>query len=303
MTVLVTGGTGMLGAVLVKRLSKKFPVTAVARHPHDASVAACDLTRSADVEKLFGAARFAGVIHTAAYSDVDGCEADPATAHAANALATRYLASACGRLRVPFVYVSTDYVFNGLKTVPYTEDDRSCPINVYGMTKLSGESYTRALAPVSAVVRTSWLFGPGNPKSFVNAIAARLKKDGAADVLDDQTDSPTSVEDLSDALERVLSSLIESEKKGERRQETFHVCNAGETTRREMTVKIAEGLGLKNARIGRIDASRIPQRLALRPRYAVMSARRYESAFGVKLRSWQDALGDFLKAEAACASS
>ena len=304
MNILVTGGTGLLGAVISKRLGEHHAVAAVSRNPKGSSTAACDLTKPAEVEKLFSKQAFDAVIHTAAYSDVDGCELDPALAHASNALSTKYLAAHCGQKKVPFVYVSTDYVFDGRKRTPYTEGDRVCPVNIYGLTKLAGESYARALAPLSAIVRTSWLFGPGNPKNFVNHITAKLRKDGAADVLVEQEDSPTSVGDLSEALTHIVQYLVDAKKQSKPVHEIFHVCNAGGTTRYAMTVKIAEILGLKDARIGKIDKSAIPDRPALRPHpYVVMSCAHYEKTFGVRLRPWQESLEEYLKSPVSCASS
>lgn len=295
MRVLVTGATGMLGRVLAKRLSVKNEVTGVSRSGKERS-RVCDLSAEDEVKKLFHEKGFDLVIHTAAYSDVDGCERDPQLAHASNALATKYLAQACGSQKIPFIYVSTDYVFDGRKHSPYMEEDRTGPVNIYGMTKLEGEFHTKALAGVSAIVRTSWLFGPANPNNFVNAIIERLKKEKVVRVLDDQEDSPTYVGDLSSALERIGESLVSFAKKNPQtpRHEIYHFCNAGSTTRHEMTVKIRDLLGLKGVSVEKVDQKELPNRLAIRPAYVVMATRRYEEFSGTKIRDWQESLRDYL---------
>ena len=293
MRILVTGGSGMLGRALVRRLSAGHRVSAVSKSGGGgAAVAACDLTDARQTARLFVEPPEM-VIHTAAYSDVDGCERDPRLAYAANALAVRNLAGECRRLRVPLVHVSTDYVFDGRKASPYETDDPVFPINVYGLTKLHGEHFART-SPVHAVVRTSWLFGPGNEKNFVNAVLECLRKLGAADVLDDQEDAPTYVEDLSEALERIAVHLAGEAAAGREAAHTFHVCNRGSATRLAMTRRMNEVLGL-GARVGRAQTGQVAGRAAMRPRYVVMSPRRYEEFFGCAMRPWEESLADYLK--------
>ena len=155
--ILVTGSTGMLGRVLMSDWSHAHRVTGLSRRGSAASIA-CDLSDPEKVRKVFSKARFDLVVHTAALSDVDGCERDPHAAWVSNALASRNLAAVCGRKKIPLIYVSTDYVFSGEKRSPYLESDPTHPVNVYGMTKLEGEIQVKTLAWVSALVRTSWLF-------------------------------------------------------------------------------------------------------------------------------------------------
>jgi dTDP-4-dehydrorhamnose reductase len=299
MKILVTGGSGMLGRALVRGLAKRHAVTSVSKSGREGALP-CQLSDEAAVDRLFETSPFDLVIHTAAYADVDGCERDPALAHASNGTATRNLAHACGAKKVPFIYVSTDYVFDGKKNSPYTETDPVHPVNIYGMTKLEGEHYAAALCPVSVIVRTSWLFGAGNPSNFVNAVLARLRREKSVSVLDDQEDSPTYVGDLAEALESIGAATAEKAKKGTVSHEIYHVCNAGSATRYGMTLKMKEILGLRTE-VKRMDAAALAGRLAIRPRFAVMSTARYEKAFG-KLRPWEEALKAYLLKEGTCAS-
>lgn len=296
--ILVTGASGILGHVLVRRF--KNDVLGVSRSGrHDSRIA--DLSLPSEVRRVFDSHAFRLVIHSAAFSDVDGCERDPAMAYASNAESTRLLAEACSERGIPFIYVSTDYVFDGRKRTAYAETDAVGPVNVYGITKLAGEYFTKACKAPAAIVRTSWLFGPGNPVNFVNAIRSRVEKEPLVKVLDDQVDSPTYAEDLAEALEKIGTFL---EAQGGRRApaEIFQVCNAGQATRLQMALKIKECLGIKGVRIGRFDAKDLKGRVAIRPAHCVMSARRYEERFGAKLRPWEAALGEYLGQKAACGS-
>ncbi len=294
MRILVTGGSGMLGKVLVRTLSAAHQVVGVSKSGNHRTLA-CDLTDEKEVKKLFSAKPFDLVIHSAAYSDVDGCERDPKLAHESNALATKYIAESCKAARSPLIHVSTDYVFDGKKKSLYLENDPTCPIQVYGMTKLEGEYYAGTV-PVSSIVRTSWLFGPDNPNNFVNAVIQRLRREKIVKVLADQEDSPTYVKDLALAIQKIGDHLGSFSKKnpGQDTHDLFQICNTGVTTRYEMTKKISELLKLKDVQVEMLDKFPSESRPALRPRFAAMSAAHYENFFKAKLRPWQDSLSDYL---------
>ncbi len=294
MRVLVTGGSGMLGKILIRVLSAQHETIGISKHGKF-DTRPCDLTSQSEVEALFNTDHFDLVIHTAAYSDVDGCERDPKLAHESNALATKYLVSCCDQNRTPFIYVSTDYVFDGKKRSLYLETDKTFPVNVYGMTKLEGEHFANN-AKVSAIVRTSWLFGPDNPNNFVNAIVRRLYSDEIVKVLADQTDSPTYVKDLAAALQTIGEHLHRISRENAKKDIhlIYQICNSGYTTRYEMTQKIKDILKLKNVQIEKLARMPVENRPALRPSFVAMSTQRYEKEFKTKLRPWQDSLKDYL---------
>lgn len=291
-TVLVTGASGMLGRVLVRRLEKDYRVLALSKSGAHGTVA-CDLSLDAGISSVWQSKKPDLVIHSAAYSDVDGCEKDPQTARAANALSTQNLARLCEKEKTPFIYVSTDYVFDGLKKTPYTESDPTGPVNIYGLTKLEGEYHALSAKAPSAVVRTSWLFGPDNPKTFTSAIIDRLKKEKKVSVLDNQVDNPTSVADLSEALLRIAQWLEETDKKAPVK-EIFHFCNAGSTTRYDMTVAIRDYLRLHDHLVERMDLSKMQDRPAIRPAYVSMSTAKYEKFFSTRIRHWNESLSEYL---------
>lgn len=299
MKVLLTGAPGMLGKAVTVRIHTRHRVIGVSKTGRGGALAA-DLADEKAVDALFRDAKPDAVVHTAAYSDVDGCERDPGQAHRSNAVATKILMGHCASRALPFVHVSTDYVFDGRKKEDYSEADTTRPVNVYGLTKLEAEVYA-AQAPFSAIVRTSWLFGADNPSNFVNAIVARLKSADVVRVLADQEDSPTYVGDLAEALEKILGRLLEAKASGVARQaDLFHFCNAGSTTRLEMTRHIRDCMGLKIA-IEETSPKDVPNRLALRPDRPVLSTRHYERTFGTKIRGWRESLTDYLKRESLCA--
>ncbi len=297
---LVTGASGVLGRALMRRLAGRNSV-GVSKSGAEGALR-CDLSKKDEVSRLFAAESPGLVLHAAAYSDVDGCENNPVLAYESNALAVKHLAEACCGRQIPLLHVSTDYVFDGRKKTPYEENDSTAPINVYGMSKLAGEYYARQ-APAGAIVRTSWLFGRGNAGNFVNAIVERMKKEPVVRVLDDQVDSPTYAEDLAEALERIADHLLgPASKKARQGVELFQVCNAGSTTRYAMTHKIKDILGLDGLRVEKAEKNTVKNRAAIRPAYGVLSTRRYEKFFHVRLRPWEEALESYLKGDDACAS-
>ncbi|MBI2094682.1 MAG: dTDP-4-dehydrorhamnose reductase [Candidatus Omnitrophica bacterium] len=299
--VLLTGATGLLGRALVRHLAADYSVTAVSKSGAG-SVVPCDLSEEGSVAALFGSRKLSLAVHAAAWSDVDGCENDPMLAHRVNALGTRHLALECARRRIPLVYISTDYVFDGRKETPYEEKDRTCPVNVYGMTKLEGEHYAR-LAPRSVVVRTSWLFGAGPSSGFVNAMLGRLKNEDAVQVLDDQVGAPTYAEDLSGAIRRIAAYLLDRGPAAAMPAGggLFHVCNAGSATRYEMALRMTEWLGLGRVRVEKAVEKSVPGRVAIRPRRSVMSPAHFENFFKERMRPWEESLKDYLNGMAACA--
>jgi len=151
-----------------------------------------DTTDAAAVADALGGAT---VINCAAYTDVDGAEADPETAHAVNELGARNVAEAAARA----LYVSTDYVFDGTKPTAYVESDPVNPLSAYGRSKVAGERATLTASPHSLIVRTSWLFGAGG-RNFVATMLRRGEEDGHVKVVDDQVGSPTFTGHLAEAL-------------------------------------------------------------------------------------------------------
>jgi len=275
MRILVTGAGGMLGRALGERLRGTHTLFLWGREE-------ADLTDEAQVRTAAKGIAFDAIVHAAAMTNVDGCESDPDLALRVNRDATRHVADLARERGVVFVYVSTDYVFDGTKRSPYLEEDPTGPINAYGRSKLEGERAAIDSGARTLIVRTSWLFGPGG-KNFVDTIASKLERGESLRVVDDQKGSPTYSRDLAHAIELLLrrGSLG-----------TVHATNAGATTWYGLARQIAGDLG-SDAPIAPVATEEFP-RPAPRPRYSVLSGARFRAWTGENLRPWEEAIGHYL---------
>src|SRR3990172_118402 len=196
MRILLTGAKGLLGQALVQVLG---PTHELIPSGHaDLDVTDFEATRSA-------VSRVAPdlVIHSAAWTDVDGCERDPDRAFRVNVLGSRNVAIACREAGAACCYLSTDYVFDGAKPGAYTEFDSAGALNHYGASKLAGERVIQAALDSHWIVRSSWLFGPGG-RNFVNTILTRARRGESLAVVDDQVGSPTYTFDLARGIDRLI---------------------------------------------------------------------------------------------------
>ena len=209
------------------------------------------------------------VLHTAAWTDVDGAEADPQAAAAVNIAGTAHAAS----LRVPLVTYSTDYVFDGRKRSPYVESDGPNPMSAYGRTKLHGEA---AAGQLAWVIRTSWLFGSTGHNFLRTMLRLGAERDEVA-VVDDQRGCPTFVGHLADATRAFVDADLP---KG-----LWHLAADGECTWAEFAEAIFEEAGL-DCRVRRIATAEL-ERPAPRPAYSVL---RSERAGAPSLPHWRDGL-------------
>jgi len=223
------------------------------------------------------------VIHAAAFTAVDECELQPAEAFRVNAEGTRNVALACRQARIPMLYVSTDYVFDGEKTEPYVESDSPNPINIYGRSKLEGERYVSDLIDRFWIVRTSWLFGPLG-KNFVKTILNAARRGQSLRVVNDQVGSPTYTVDLAAALEQIL------EKGG---PGIYHVTNQGHCSWYEFAEEILRQAGLEGISLTPIPTS-ASGRPAPRPRNSCLANTRLQQEGLDLLPPWQDALRRYL---------
>lgn len=276
MRVVVTGAKGQLGSELVEVLRGDHEVIGFNRGE-------CDVADPGSKE-ILRACRPDLVIHAAAYTDVDGCELDPQKAYRVNALGTQHVAEACKALRVPLIYISTDYVFDGQKGEPYTESDAPNPINIYGKSKLEGERLVRALVEHSYIIRTAWLYGRGG-RNFVKTILQKARQGEAVRVVDDQVGSPTYAKDLAKAIACLLRGIPFG---------TYHLTNSGSCSWYEFAKRIFTVAGLKGSESLRPITSQELGRPAPRPPYSVLANDRWLKVMNQKLRSWQEALEEAL---------
>lgn len=268
-----TGAAGMLGRELVAATRER--AGKVVAWDRDSF----DLTDESAVLRAFEAARPRAVIHGAAWTDVDGCEADPQRAFLVNGRGTANLARACREFEARLVMVSTDYVFGGDKEGPYVESDEPGPLSVYGWSKLLGEEAVRELGPKGAIARTAWVYADHGQNFFLTMLRLAEDRDQLA-VVDDQNGSPTFAADLA----AKLIELAECESA----HGVFHVTNQGATTWNGFAREIMRGAG-KDVTVDPVSSDQFP-RPARRPANSVLSGRRLEEFGLAEPPAWEDAL-------------
>jgi dTDP-4-dehydrorhamnose reductase len=275
MRLLVTGAAGMLGHEVV---------AAGERLGHDVTawdLPECDLT---DADATLAALRRLeprAVVNCAAYTNVDGAEADEAAAMRVIGDAAGNLAQACAAVGARLVHVSTDYVFDGSKREPWIESDATSPLGAYGRTKLHGEDLVRAGLPDHAIVRTAWLFGPHGP-NFVSTMLRLAAERDEVQVVTDQVGSPTFAGHLAPAL----VDMAERTDTG-----IFHAAGAGSCSWYELTLDAYDAAGV-SCRVLPTTAAQFA-RPAPRPAYSVLGSEREHP---ITLPPWQEGVRAHLAA-------
>jgi dTDP-4-dehydrorhamnose reductase len=275
--ILVLGGTGVLGRAVQSELTRL-------GRPFDAPTRAeLDLIDTGTIGARLDALAPAAVVNLAAFTDVAGAER-PANAEAVIALNVELpaaLARASARLAVPWVHVSTDYVFDGVQRRPYLEDDPVDPLQVYGASKLEGERAAIARNPHTLILRVSTLFGPGRPQraAYVDAILAQARARAAAgggtiEVVEPPVSSPTYAPDVAPALVELLDRGAEG---------IFHVVNDGAASRLELASAVVRLSGIDGVAV-RPRAE--PAGALMRPAYSVLDTSKLAKTIGRKLPPW-----------------
>lgn len=276
MRIAITGCRGQLGTVL-QRVFVDHDLLCLDLPEHDItdgeSIAQTLLSFGPDL-----------VIHTAAYTDVDGCAQDPDRALRVNALGTQNVALACQAGPAALLYISTNEVFAGDRPIPYLEYDRPDPINPYGYSKWVGERYVEQLCPRSYIVRISWLFG--GPRTFVTKILALSEERSELAVVDDEFGAPTYAPDLA----RGIARLVRTGSYG-----IYHLVNEGSCSRYQFACEILRQAGRAHVPVRPIKLAQF-QRDSTPPPRAIL--RNFAAAArGVVLRPWQEALAAHLQGE------
>lgn len=276
MRILLTGPHGMLGHELWPALK------AAGCDVIPAGREEMDITDWEMVRDFVGDIHPDLIVHAAAFTNVDGAEADPHTALAVNGQGTHYLSLTAGERAIPLVYVSTDYVFNGHGHTPYPEDHPASPLGVYGQSKWQGECHVREHVKDHLIVRTSWLYGHGG-KNFVDTMLRLAESQAEVRVVADQVGSPTWTRDLS----RAIVELIAKKATG-----TVHGTGDGFNSWAGFAEEIFRQKGLPT-RVIPITTEEL-NRPAPRPKYSVLSHRRLNE-YGVIMLPWKDALKGYLE--------
>lgn len=265
---MVTGAGGMLGADVVAVLGERgHRVTAAAR-------ADLDITDAVACRRAVAGHEV--VLNCAAWTAVDDAESDEAAASAVNASGAAALADATAAHGARMVQVSTDYVFAGDATTPYSEDAATDPRSAYGRTKAAGEEAVRARCPDSLVVRTAWLYGRHGP-CFPRTMARLLTDRAHVDVVDDQVGQPTWTRDVADLVERLATRDVPAG--------TYHATASGAVSWCGFTRAVAASLDLAPSRV-RATTSDAFVRPAPRPAYSVLGHDALEAVGVVPIGNW-----------------
>ncbi len=272
MRILLTGASGQLGHELRRALTAEDVIPA--------DQPGYELTDPGIADKI-AAAKPDVVIHAAGYTDVDGCERDPDTAHRLNVQGTRRVAEGAAKVCARLIYISTDYVFDGKKAEPYTERDPVNPLNAYGCSKLLGEQEALAVCPETLIIRTSWLYCTIG-KNFVKTILRLAATQPEIRVVNDQRGSPTYARDLAG----VIAQLARRDVRG-----LVHAGGEGECSWYEFAAAILREIG-SDCRLIPISTAE-SDRLAVRPPYSVLSTAKLRQ-HGLSLLPWRVGLQRFI---------
>jgi dTDP-4-dehydrorhamnose reductase len=233
------------------------------------------------------------IINASAYTEVDKAEKEPELAMKINALAPGFMAEMSRKLGAVLIHYSTDYVFDGMTNTPYTENDSTSPLNVYGKSKLMGEENIKQAGDAYLILRTSWVYSlRGN--SFVNKVLGWARKNSTLRIVDDQVGSPTWARMLAE-----MTSLLLAQTRGalyEKIREQcgiYHLAGSGYTSRYEWAKEILandpdrSGQIVQTLEPGRTEEFPTP---ATRPLFSALDCTRFERTFGLRVPAWDSTL-------------
>ena len=278
--ILVTGANGQLGWEL-GQLAAAYPAFEFVLVDRSQ----LDFAFPESFEKIIQTIAPDCIINTAAYTAVDKSETEKELAFTVNATAVQGLASISKGLAIPFITYSTDYVFNGEATHPYTISTKVDPVNFYGSTKAAGEKMAMEANEDTIVIRTSWVFS-SHGNNFVKTMMRLMKERAQLNIVADQKGRPTYAKDLAIAT----MHMIEVMNAGKTMNGVYHFANQGETTWFDFAAKIKAIAGL-TCEVQPIETKDFPTP-AKRPSYSVLDTSKIEQDLAIDIRHWEDALND-----------
>jgi len=277
MKVAIIGSKGQLGFDLVKA----FPPENVIPFPHE-QIEVKDYSSCEKIKDLNPDV----VINTAAFHKTDACEDDPLETFSVNAIGSKNVADMCSKIKATYIYISTDYVFDGEKREAYTEKDIPNPINTYGISKFAGEQYAK-IAGRYYIIRVSSLFGVagarGKGGNFIETMIKKAKNKEKITVVDDMIMSPTYTKDAARMIRKIIEKNLP--------YGIYHASNGGFCSWYEFTKKIFKLLNL-NIDLIPIKTKDLTLR-AKRPAFSALESEKLPK-YGLKMRRWQDALEEYL---------
>jgi dTDP-4-dehydrorhamnose reductase len=249
-----------------------------------------DLAAPEDIRASLEAYRPDVVVSAAAYTAVDQAESEPDLSMAINGTAPGIIAAAAAELGLPIIHLSTDYVFDGLKSTPYVESDPTAPQGAYGRTKLAGERMVSAANPRHVILRTAWVYAHGG-KNFVRTMLRLAADRPELRVVSDQIGCPTYATDLARAILEIAGSLPER-KAGDERFGVFHASGSGDTSWAGFATAIFElaaAQGWVASRVVPIATADYPTP-ARRPANSRLDCNKLHKVFGIRQPHWFDGL-------------
>jgi dTDP-4-dehydrorhamnose reductase len=298
----VVGAGGRLGAALAREWGKEFGVVGF-------NHAQLDLGRPEQMRATLAGLEFDALINTAAQTNVDRCETHRQEAFALNGEAPGVLAEICARKNARFIHISTDYVFDGEKREPYTEEDEARPTSVYGESKREGERRALEANERALIVRVSWVFGPDRP-SFIDWALGQAREREEVKAISDKWATPTYTLDLAEWLMAFLVAGIGDPGRDDAKGKAgitdpgyngiIHLANSGECSWQEyaqwaLDCCLADGIPMKAKKIGASSLADMKSFIAKRPVYSVLSSAKYEALSGRRPRPWREAVADFVR--------
>ncbi len=287
MKIFITGSYGQVGTELTMLADRSGWQFRAVDRDH------LDITDGDEVEAALSAFAPDAVINAAAYTAVDKAESDKKTAFSVNRDGPVNLARACENLGIPFVHYSTDYVFDGSKDGPYSEDDPVAPLGVYGESKLAGEQAVQQSCSRHLILRTSWVFS-SHGNNFVKTMLRLGAEREVLGIVADQFGKPTSAAEIARVTFELLSTIKGKEQWGIYHLAQPEVTNWCDFAQAVFTEAGSQGMPLKIGQVKAIATADYPTP-ARRPANSELDCSRLQSLFGISIRPWRESLADVIK--------
>lgn len=270
-------GIGQLGSDLTKTFNEAIQLT-------HKDIEVTDLSRCEVLKEV----KPDVIINTAAYHKTDECEDNPERSFLVNAVGARNVAKIASEIDAINIFISTDYVFDGRKETPYSEDDQPNPINVYGVSKYAGEMLTRYISDKHYIIRVSSLFGAagasGKGGNFIETVISKARSGDGLNIVNDITMSPTYTKDAASAIKQIIDKELP--------YGIYHISNDGSCTWYEFAKEIFRIANIQ-ARLRPITSDKYPTK-AKRPANSALSIRKIKQ-YGIEMRDWREALDAYLR--------
>ena len=284
MKILILGGLGRLAAALAGAWSNRHETLCLSRPE-------LDVADIPGLEKLLASQAFDVLVNGTGMTNVDECETRREEARMVNALAPAAMAAAARDHGARFVHFSTDYVMDGLKTTPYSEEDEARPLGWYGQTKLDGERAVLEDSPSHLVARVSWVFGPDKP-SFMDMIIGRARTNQRVEAVADKYSSPTYACDVAGWLEPFFAPSLPGG--------LYHACNSNSCSWQEygahaLRCAAEAGLPLATTTVEPLELKDMKAFKAPRPVHTILSTEKLTRVTGITPRPWQDAVREYIQ--------